>query len=112
MATFNQQGQTVQNQYNAEIINFGEVSTPDDFLLKLKDLQAQLKKAIDAKAISNENAIDAEAQVKKAILQAENTTPNKKSLIEHLKTAKDLVSSVDGLVVAFTSAIAMIGTFF
>ena len=112
MATFNQQGQTVQKQYNAETINFGEVRTPDNFLLKLKSLQAELNKAIDAKAIPDENAKAAEAQVKKAILQAENTTPDKKSLIEHLKTAKDLVSSVDGLVVAFTSAIAIIGTLF
>ena len=112
MATFNQQGQTVQNQYNAETINFSEIKTPDDFLLKLKDLQAELNRAIEAKAIPDDNAKVAEAQVKKAILQAENTAPDKKSLIEHLKTARDLVSSVDGLVVAFTSAIAVIGSLF
>ena len=112
MAMFNQQGQTVQNQYNAETINFGEGRTPDDVRLKLKSLQAELNKAIDAKAIHDKNAKAAEAQVKKAILQAENTTPDKKSLIEHLKTAKDLVSSVDGLVAAFTSAIAVIGSLF
>jgi hypothetical protein len=112
MATFNQQGQTVQYQYNAETINFGEVRTSDDYLLQLKNLQAELKKAIAARAIPDEIAIDAEYQVSKAIQQAEKPTPNKKTLVEHLTSAKELVSNVGGLAAAVGSAIAAVGTLF
>ena len=112
MATFNQQGQTVQYQYNADAINFGSVKTNDDFLRELKNLQSELDKAIECKAIEGEAAIDAESHVKKAILNAESSAPNKKSLIEHLETAKNLVTNVDGLVVAIGTAIATIGTLF
>lgn len=112
MATFNQQGQTVQYQYNADTINFGQAQTPDDFFRELKHLQAELKRAIEAKAITGENAIDAETHVKKAILQAEEAAPDKKTLLEHLTSAKEIVSNVSGLVAAFTSAIATIGALF
>ena len=105
MATFNQQGQTVTNQYNAENINFGQVQTQDDFFLELKHLQAELEKTIEAKEITGEEALDAETYVKKAILQAEAETPDKKTLIDHLTSAKDLVSSVEGLATVFASAI-------
>ena len=42
MATFNQQGQTVQgNQCNAEIINFGAAQDAAAFLSELKKLKTQ-----------------------------------------------------------------------
>ncbi len=112
MTTFNQQGQTVQNQYNAETINFGDVKSTDDFVLKLQELQAELKKAIDARALSEDKSLDAEYQVKKAIAQVQSPTPDKTSLIEHLKTAKELVIGVDGLVAACVGAITLVGSFF
>lgn len=112
MATFNQQGQAVQYQYNGDTINFGAVQTPDDFRLQLKNLQAELKRAIDARAITDEKAIDADAQVKKAILQTEKPAPDKKTLIEHLDSAKELVSGVGGLATALASAIAAVGALF
>jgi len=112
MATFNQQGQTVQYQYNAETINFGAVQTPDDFRLQLRNLQAELNRAIEAKAIPEEKAIDAEAQVKKAILQADKPSPDKKTLIEHLTSAKELVSGVGGLATAIASAVATVSALF
>jgi len=109
MATFNQQGQTVQYQYNAETINFGEVRTTNDFVVQLNNLQAELDKAIAAKAMPKENAMNAENEVKKAIIQAEKPIPDKKSIVEHLTTAKELVSNVGGLAAAVTSAITAIG---
>ena len=112
MAIFNQNNQSVQTQYNAEIINFGQVKTQDDFFQELKRLQAELEKVIEAKMITGENAIDAETHVKKAILQSEEDTPDKKTLIEHLTSAKELVTSVEGLVTIFASAIATIGALF
>ncbi len=112
MATFNQQNQTVQYQYNAEIINFDQVKTLGDFFLELKQLQAELKRAIEAKAIIGENALNAENCVNKALLQADVSTPNKKTLIEHLNSAKQLVSSVEGLASAFVGAIATVSTLY
>lgn len=112
MATFNQQGQTVQYQYNADTINFGSVKSNDDFVRELKSLQAELNRAIEGKAIEGEAAIDAESYVKKALLNAESSAPSKKSLTEHLESAKALVTNVDGLVVAIGSAIATVGTLF
>ena len=112
MATFNQQGQTVTYQYNAETIHFGQAQTQEDFFQELKQLQAELEKAIEAKALTGENAIDAQTHVKKAILQAEAETPDKKTLIEHLTSAKELVTSVEGLTTVFASAISVIGALF
>jgi len=37
MATFNQQNQTVQYQYNADTINFGQAQTQEDFFSELKN---------------------------------------------------------------------------
>ena len=112
MATFNQQGQTVTNQYNAENINFGQVQTKDDFFQELKQLQAELEKAIEAKSLTGGKAIDAQTHVKKAILQAEKEVPDKKTLIEHLTSAKELVTSIEGLATVFASAISVIGALF
>ena len=51
MATFDQRGQTVQYQYNAGTINFGQAKTLDGFRQELKKLQAELERAVEAKAI-------------------------------------------------------------
>jgi len=47
-----------------------------------------------------------------ALLQAEKPTPNKKSLIDHLTSAKELVTSVEGLATVFASAITTIVALF
>ncbi len=112
MATFNQQGQIVQNQYNAETINFGQATTPDTYLRELKALQAELDKAIQGKALESEQALDAEYHLKKAVAQAEKSDPDKKSLIEHLSSAKELVSNVGGLAAALAGAITAVGALF
>ncbi len=112
MATFNQQGQTVQYQYNAETINFGQATNPGTFLRELKALQAEIDKAIQGKALEGEQALDAEYLLKKAVGQAEKTDPDKKSLIEHLSSAKELVSNVGGLAAAIGGAITAVGALF
>ena len=112
MATFHQEGKTVQYQYNAETINFGEARTPDEFLQQLIKLQVELDRAIEAKAIPDENVVDAKARINEAVLQVEKPTPNKKTLVEHLMSAKELVSNVAGLAGAITTAIAAVGALF
>jgi len=112
MATFNQQHQNIQHQYNAETINFNQSQTSDEFFLQLKRLQTELQNATEAKAITGEKAIDAKMHIKKALLQATETTPDKKELIEHLASVKKLVVNIDGLVTACAGAIATIGAIF
>lgn len=112
MATFNQQNQTVQNQYNAETINFSQIQTSADFSQALKQLQAELEKAIKAEAVTGTNAIDAGKHIKKAQLNAAESIPDKKTLLEHLTSAKALVTNVKGLVTAISAAIVAIGKLF
>ncbi len=112
MATFNQQNQVVQNQYNAQTINFGAVATPEDFLKQLKALQEELDKAIQEKSVTGEEAIDAESHLKKTILQAESDTPKKSSMIENLNHAKQLVSGATNLATAFGKAAEAVGNLF
>lgn len=112
MATFNQQNQVVQNQYNAEVINFGAVATPEDFLQQLKALQTELDKVIQEKVVTGEDAIDAESHLKKTILQAESDTPKKSSMIENLNQAKQLVSGATNLTTAIGKAVEVVGNLF
>lgn len=104
--------QNVQYQYIADTINFGHVQTHDDFSKELKHLQSELDKAIEAKAITGEHAKDAETHMKKALLQAGESSPDKKTLIDHLTQVKELVTSIEGLVTVFASAITAVGALF
>ena len=112
MATFNQQNQKVQYQYNADTINFGSIETQSDFVNELRNIQTELDKAINCKAIEGEVAIDADSHLKKAILISESVSPNKKSIVEHLENAKSLLVSVSGLAGALSAAIATVGALF
>jgi hypothetical protein len=113
MANFDQSNQTVQgDQYNAETINFTQAHSQDEFFQLLKQVQTELEKATAAKAVTRESAIDAETHIKKALLQAGEPTPNKKTLMSHLTSAKELVANVGGLASALSGAIAAIGALF
>ena len=106
MATFDQRGQHVTYQYNAENINFGAIQNNSDLVEELKKLQKKLIRAIEQKALEGDSAIDAEYEMKKAMAQAEKLEPNKTTLLEHLNKAKDLVAGVSGLFGAFGQAIS------
>lgn len=112
MATFNQQGQTVHNQFNADNINFGNARSKEEFIACLKQLQKELNNAADKKIIDGEIAIDAESHITKAILQTKSPQPDKPKLIESLNKAKDLVTSATGLATAIQTAIVIAGTIF
>ena len=112
MANFFQQNQNVQKQYNAQTINFSHVKKAEDFTLVLQQLQTELNRAIEANLITGEPAIDAETSVKKAILQTKEDTPDKNKLVNHLQTAKTLVTNVESLAISFSKAISTVGTLF
>jgi len=112
MAKFDQRGQTVQYQYNADTINIGAVQTPEECLLMVQALQTEVLKAIEAKAIQGDEAIDLEFYFKKAVLSAEQPQVKKQSLIQHLNNAKELVGGVNGLAIAIGEAVITIGVLF
>jgi hypothetical protein len=109
MANFDQRNQNVHTQYNADTITIGEIHTSEDCLAAIKILQAEALKAIKAKVIEGEAALELEFYLNKAVLHAEQPPLKKSDLIQNLNKAKELVGGVSGLVVAIGNAVKMIG---
>lgn len=116
MTVFDQRGQHVNYQYNAAgNINFGTVENRGAFTSQLKHLHEEVSNATQANVLDAEIAIDVESNLKKAIIQTEKDTPNKKSLLQYLQEAKALiegVTSAAGLVTAFGQAIEIANRLF
>ena len=116
MANFDMRGQRVSNQYNAgRDMNFGAVQTPADLITALELLNEQFIRAREAGVLSEETATDAQYQVTKAAQQAKKPDPDKKSIMDHLTTAKTLivgVTAASGLVTALTAAIQIVQKLF
>src|SRR6266567_1463808 len=110
MTQFDQRGQQVTNQYNAgRDMNFGAVQNPIDLIAELEKLKGEIAQAKEADIVSDETATDAEYQVTKAIQQA------KKTILDHLNTAKALIEDVaaaSGLVTALISAAEVVQKLF
>jgi hypothetical protein len=109
-------GQHVTNQYNAgRDINFGAVQSPVDLVVTLKQLNEQLTQVREAGMLDEETATDTQYQVTKAIQQAGKPTPDKKTILDHLATAKSLIEGVTaagGLVAALAGAIEAVQKLF
>jgi len=108
MAVFDQRDQHVTYQYNAAgNINFGAVQNRVDLLGELGKLQTELTAARQAGLLSEEIATDATNQLTKAVQQAQQPAPDKKTLLTHLNSAKTLIegaTATSGLVTAFVKA--------
>jgi hypothetical protein len=115
MSTFDQRGQWVNYQYNANgDINFSAVSNKVDALTQLVRLEEEVRRAAISGALEPELAIDVEANIKKAITTAQKPEPDKPKVIALLETAKDViadVAAVAGLVSGLTKAIEVIRNF-
>ncbi len=95
MAQFDQRNQKVTYQYNAAgNINFGSVRDRVDLTAELKKIQDELMKAVGQGAVDAETAIDVDSKIKKAIIQTEKAEPNKKSILDHLREAQELIGGV------------------
>ena len=116
MAQFDMRGQRVTNQYNAgRDMNFGAVQTPGDLITVLEQLNEQFIQARESGVLSEETATDAQYQVTKAAQQAKKPDPDKKTIVDHLTTAKTLIEGVtaaSGLVSALVSAIHVVQPLF
>jgi len=116
VANFDMRGQRVTNQYNAgRDMNFGVVQTPEDLVTAFEQLNAQFTQAKDAGVLSEETVTDAQYQITKATQQAKKSDPDKKTILDHLTTAKMLIEGVTaagGLVTALTAAIQIVQKLF
>jgi len=117
---FDQRGQKVIYQYNAAgDINFGAVQNRVDVVAELEKLRAELDKAIEAEILDEDAALDAEYQLKKAVQQAKKPEPDKKTVLDHLSQAKNIIVGVaatvgaaTGLVTALEKAIEVVQKIF
>jgi MFS superfamily sulfate permease-like transporter len=112
MPIFDQRGQKVIYQYNAAgNINFEAAQDISEIVSALKNLEVEIQKAAKAGVVNQEAAIDAEANIQKAIIQAEKSKPDKKTILEYLNEAKALLegfSLATGLVTALAQAVEII----
>jgi hypothetical protein len=96
-------------------MNFGTVQNSQDFLRQLEMLKDAVIKAGETQILSEETAIDAEAEVRKAIGQAKKPTPDKKSILDYLTAAKSLIEGIggaSGLVASIAGAIEAVHKLF
>lgn len=116
MAQFDMRGQQVTNQYIAgRDMNFGAVQSPEDWVIELEKLKGEFLGARQAGIIGEEEAIDAEYQVTKAIQQSKKVDPDKKSILHHLNTARSFIAGItaaSGLVTALTGAMEVVQKLF
>ncbi len=110
MAEFNMSGQKVNGpQYIAgRDMHFGAVQNQNDLVAQLDQLKKQFTQAKEAGLLNEETATNAEHQVAQAAQQASSPTPDKKSILDHLTTAKALIedmAATSGLVTTLVSAI-------
>jgi hypothetical protein len=115
MAKFDQRGQKVVNQVNAEsidTINFGAVQSKAELIAELRKILSELNKATKAGFIKNDIAVHVKSHIKKAISEAEKPEPKKKSILDQIEGAKKLldgITSATGLVTALMQAIKIVG---
>ena len=96
-------------------LSFGGVQNKQELVSQLEQLKEAFIKAGETQIISEETAIDAEAEVKKAIGQAKKPTPDKKSILDYLTAAKSLIEGIGGaggLVTSITGAIEAVHKLF
>lgn len=116
MTQFDQRGQKVNIQYNAgRDMNFGAVQNAIDLVTELEKLKEEVTRARQDGLLEKKVATDVEYQITKAAQEAEEPKPNKKTMMDHLITAKSLIEGLvtaAGLVTAIGGAIDVVQKLF
>src|SRR5207248_7089651 len=110
MSQFDQRGQHVsRDQYNiGRDLNFGAVQNPVDLVSELEKLKNTIAQMRQEGILDKKKATDVEYQVTKATQEAAEPEPDKKTILDHLKTAKSFIEDITaagGLVTAIVGAI-------
>jgi hypothetical protein len=115
MTVFDQRNQKVQYQYNAAgDINFASIRNTEGLLNELKKLRVEFDKAAAAGVFEKNIAVDTSYRLDKALIAAEEPSPNKKTIEEYLREAKALIEGVaaaTGLVTALAQAVELVRKF-
>lgn len=95
MAQYNQRSQPITGQqYNAQHdISFKEVQNTTDLSTQLERLRQAVVLAAQQGLLSEETSIDAEAQLKKALVQAKKPIPQQDILLDHLTATRTLIET-------------------
>lgn len=116
MSVFDQRGQNVNYQYNAAgYINFSNVQNRADLISELEKLKTEVTKAREAEVIDADIATDVDYQITKAVQQARKSEPNKNTVLQHINTAKKLITGVaeaGGIVTALMKVAELVQNFF
>ncbi|MDA0967683.1 MAG: hypothetical protein O2970_12130 [Proteobacteria bacterium] len=100
MAIFNQQGQKVKYQLNADTIHFGGVKTSGDLINVLQEFKDVLDQANKEKVLESKDAKEASEVIDKVIVETKSNNPDKNKISGYLSLLTILVGKVDGLVSA------------
>lgn len=116
MAVFDQRGQMVTYQYNANgNINFGAVQNRMELVTELEKLKAEFDRAVQQNVFDVETAIETDAKLKLIIAEVHKPEPDKQTLLERINTAKALIDGVTaagGMVTSLASATELVQKFF
>jgi hypothetical protein len=116
LAQFDQRGQQVHTQYNVgRDMNFSIVQNSIDLVAELEKLKEAVIKAQQHGTLDKKQSTDVEYQITKAAQEAEEPKPDKKTIQDHLTTAKALIeglAATGGLVTAIVGAIEAVHKLF
>ena len=102
MSVFDQRGQKVKYQYNAAgDINVNSIQSIQDLTKQLENLQVELKKARDAKAIDQDKAVEAEYHILQATKETKKKKPNKKTFVDSMNKARGFLQDFAAVITEF-----------
>lgn len=108
VATFDQREQTVTYQYNADQINFGNVSNRTEFAHQLENMRAEVARASNAKALDQSDAQEVQDALENVSVEIQKANPDKSRIASMLETAGSVVkgaAALGGLYMAIMKAI-------
>jgi hypothetical protein len=116
---FDQRGQHVNYQYNAQTMNFGSMQNRAEFLEGLKHLKAEVGKALEAHVLDEDAGKEAEFHLDQAANQASRPDADKGKIQASLEKAKNVleagtvaVGATTGLLTAFQQAAQLVQRMF
>jgi hypothetical protein len=97
MAKFDQRGQTVTYQYNADVINLTNVANRADFARQIENMASEVARATNLNAIDAIQGQEAQNALTEAASEAQKTHPNKITIASALETAGSIVKGATAL---------------
>jgi flagellar biosynthesis chaperone FliJ len=108
MAKFDMREQKVTYQYNADTINFGNVSNRTEFARQIDNMRAEISHASDAEALDHTQAENVQNVLQEVSVEVQKPNPDKSKVTTMLETAGNIVKGVTalgGLYLAITKAV-------